>query len=358
MSDDLLKRAAAIASRFTIDAGPYRVEPHAGGHIHDSFVVTAGERRWFLQRMNTRVFQEPDRVMENIVNVTAFLARTATPGERALATVPAREGGWLVRNEAKECWRMFAHLERTVSHATAVRAPDAASAARTFGQFQRRLSAYDGPQLHVTIPRFHDTTRRLHAFERAARADRHRRAVNVAAEIEFAISRRSLATVLADAHARGDAVRRIAHNNAKIANILFDETSGSALCVVDLDTVMPGLSLYDFGDLVRSMVSPGAEDAPDLSTVSADPDRFAAIALGYLDGTDGLLSDAERRLMPVAAETIVYEQGLRFLTDHLEGDAYYRVERPEHNLDRARAQFALLRSLERQRAEFSRIVER
>lgn len=358
MSDGLLARAAAVAPRFTIDAGPYRVEPHAGGHIHDSFVVTAGERRWFLQRMNTRVFQEPDRVMENIVNVTAFLARTATPGERALAAVPAREGGWLVRNETAECWRMFSHIEGTVSHPSATSTRDAATAARTFGRFQRRLAAYDGPQLHVTIPRFHDTARRLHAFERAVRADLHRRAVTAAAEIEFAISRRSLATTLADAHARGDAVRRIAHNDAKIANILFDETSGSALCVVDLDTVMPGLSLYDFGDLVRSMVSADAEDAPDLSTVSADPDRFAAIARGYVEGTDGLLGGAERRLMPVAAETIVYEQGLRFLSDHLEGDAYYRVERPAHNLDRARVQFALLRSLERQRAEFSRIVER
>lgn len=355
---DLLARAADIAPRFAIDGAVSRVEPHAGGHIHDSFVVTTPARRWFLQRMNTRVFQEPERVMDNIASVTEFLARAAPPTGRALTTVQARNGGWLARNALGECWRMFEFLEGTVTRATAANAADAELTARAFGAFQRRLAAYDGPQLHVTIPRFHDTGRRLRAFERALQTDTHHRAAGAAEPAAFALARRALATTLSDAQARGDAVRRIAHNDAKIANILFDETSGDPLCVVDLDTVMPGLSLYDFGDLVRSMASPGDEDEPDPSRVHVEPDRFAAIVHGYLAGTDGLLTAAERRLLPAAAETIVYEQGLRFLADHLEGDAYYRITRPGQNLDRGRAQFALLASLESQRAEFTRLTER
>jgi Ser/Thr protein kinase RdoA (MazF antagonist) len=357
-ADGSLASAAAIAPEFAIDGMPTSVVPHAGGHIHDSFVVTTAARRWFLQRMNTRVFQEPERVVENIANVTAFLARTGPPGARALEIVPARNGGWLARDELGEAWRMFVFLEGTSTRATARSEADAEGAAYVFGRFQRRLAAYDGPQLHVTIPRFHDTARRFRAFDRAVQSDRHARAAGAAAQIQFAFSRRALAGTLAEAYARGDAPRRIAHHDAKIANILFDESGTTALCVVDLDTVMPGLSLYDFGDLVRSMVSPDAEDSRDPSRVRAEPERFAAIARGYLSGTDGLLASAERRLMPAAAETIVYEQGLRFLTDHLEGDAYYRITRPGQNLDRCRVQFALLASLGRQRAEFTRVVER
>ena len=354
---DLLARAATIAPRFAIDGAVSMVEPHAGGHIHDSFVVTTPARRWFLQRMNTRVFQEPERVMDNIAAVTAFLARSAPRGDRALTTVRSGDGSWLARNATGECWRMFEFLEGTVTRATAANASDAQVTAHAFGEFQRRLAAYDGPQLHVTIPRFHDTERRLRAFERAARVDAHQRAKGAAESIAFALARRALATTLADAHMRGEAPRRIAHNDAKIANILFDETNGAPRCVVDLDTVMPGLSLYDFGDLVRSMVSPGAEDEPDLSRARAEPDRFAAIVRGYRMGTEGLLTAAERRLLPAAAETIVYEQGLRFLTDHLEGDSYYRITRPGQNLDRCRVQFALLESLERQRPVFARLTE-
>lgn len=355
---DLLARAAAIAAQFAIDGTVSTVEPHAGGHIHDAFVVATPARRWFLQRMNTRVFQEPERVMDNIASVTAFLARSMPRSARALTTVRARDGGWLARNALGECWRMFEFLEGAVTRAVAANASDAEVTAHAFGDFQRRLAAYDGPQLHVTIPRFHDTGRRLRALERALDADSHHRASGAAEPAQFALARRALATTLTDAHARGDAPRRIAHNDAKIANILFDEISGEPLCVVDLDTVMPGLSLYDFGDLVRSMVSPGAEDEPDPSRVHAERDRFAGIVRGYLAGTAGLLSAAERRLLPVAAETIVYEQGLRFLTDHLEGNAYYRITRPGQNLDRCRVQFALLASLERQRGDFARLAER
>jgi hypothetical protein len=363
VSDEtLLDLARTIAARFVVDGDPRDVTRHVAGLIHDSFIVSTGTRRWFLQRMNTRVFQEPERVMENIAAVSAHLTRVvqheglADAERRVLRAAPARTGGWLVRDDVGGCWRMFAYIEHALARASAAGAPDAESAARAFGAFQRRLADYDGPQLHLTIPRLHDTQRRYHALERALREDRPGRARAAAPEIAAAAARRDLAGTLTDAHARGEIPKRIAHNDAKIANVLFDETNGEALCVVDLDTVMPGLSLYDFGDLVRSMVSAAAEDEPDPRRVSADPARFAAIVRGYLDGAGDLLLDAERRLLPLAAETIVYEQGVRFLTDHLAGDTYYKTSRPGHNLDRCRAQFALLASLARQRADFERIV--
>ena len=234
---------------------------------------------------------------------------------------------------------------------------DAAAAARAFGEFQWRLSDYDGPPLHVTIPGFHDTPQRVEALRRAAAADPLERAGGAAREIAFAEEQRALAHPFAAAQERGELPLRIAHHNAKIANVLFDETNGEVVCVVDLDTVMPGSSLYDFGDLVRSMVSEAPEDEPDPHRVAADPARFGAIVRGYLDGVNGLLSEAEHLLLPMAPLTMVYEQGVRFLTDHLEGDVYYRIDRPAQNLDRARAQFALLASLQRQHDDLWRTTE-
>ena len=368
MSDEatLHTRAAAMADRFAPVGAAREVRSHVTGHIHDSFVVVTRSGRWLLQRMNARVFPDPRRVMENIVAVTTHLARAlvregaADLERRVLRPAATREGGWLARDEDGERWRAFAFVERAVTHETAATAAWAEKAAEAFGTFQRLLADYDGPPLHETIAGFHDTPARVRALDLAVTANRAGRAGGAAAEIAFAsvAERRRSAAALMEAQTRGALPRRIAHHDAKISNVLFDYGDGEALCVVDLDTTMPGLSLYDLGDLVRSMAGPAAEDDPDPARVAAEPERITAIVRGYLRGTGPLLGTAERALIPVAARVIAFEQGVRFLTDHLDGDRYYRCTRPGQNLDRCRTQFALLASLETQEAAIARMVRR
>ena len=350
-----LDRAADAAARFATD-GPVRaVRPHSGGHIHASFIVETPTRRWLLQRLNTSVFPRPDLVMANVAAVTAHLAAR---GERTLTFVPARDGAPLAFDDDGTPWRMFEFIEGAVTRETARDEHDAASAAHAFGRFLRALADYAGPPLHETIPGFHDTAARVAALDRAIAADAAGRAAGARAAVDaIARHRDALTGAFARARALGDARLRIAHLDAKIANVLFDARSGDALCVVDLDTVMPGLSLHDFGDLVRSMVSPAAEDEPDPARVHADPARYAAILRGYLHGAGPVLGAAERARLPEGAEAMVFEQAVRFLTDHLEGDRYYRTARPGHNLERARAQLALLDSLVEQRGAFRRMAE-
>jgi len=346
--------AAEAAGQFAIDARGVEVQPHPGGHIHEAFLVTADRRRFMLQRMNARVFPRPELVVANIAAVTEHLTRKGT---RTLRLVPARAGGWLARPAAGGAWRMSEFIEGSVTLETARDALEAERAAAAIGEFQRALADYAGPTLHLTLPGFHDTARRVAALDRAAEAAEPSR-VSTARDVLEGLRRHrtALADFFARARAEDPARERIAHHDAKIANVLFDARTKAVLCVIDLDTVMPGLSLYDFGDLVRSMVSPAAEDEPDPSRVHAEAERYAAIVRGYLAGTGAMIGDAERRLLPGAAEAMVFEQGVRFLTDYLEGDRYYRIARPEHNLERARAQLALLDSLAAQGAEFRRMV--
>jgi len=359
----LLERASEIVASFDIEGAATEAQPHAGGHIHDSFLVTAGGRRWIVQRLNTRVFAKPAHVMENIAAVSTHLARVlrregaADIDRRVMRAVPARHGNWLAKDSRGDTWRVLAYIEGTTTSTVAADAAAAGAAARAFGHFQHQLAAYEGPPLHVTIDHFHDTPRRYAAFHLALRTDPAKRAQGAAAEIAFAESHRPTASLLVDAQHRGEIRETIAHHDAKISNVLFDRATHEALCVVDLDTVMPGLALYDFGDLVRSMASAAAEDERDPSLAAAGADRLAAIVEGYLEGAGDTISPAERRLLPAAAKVITLEQGIRFLTDHLEGDRYYRAARPDHNLERCRTQFALLASLEALGADFARMVE-
>jgi len=337
--------AAEAARAFALPSDDVAVSPLGGGHINASWIVAAGGVRYVLQRLNTHVFPRPDLVMENVARVTAF---TSARDARALRLVPSRTGTpWHV-DASGGWWRLFPFVEGTVTRETA-RSPDEAyEAARAFGRFQRLLGAYDGPRLHETIPGFHDTPRRLAALERAASRDVVGRLAECRSELDALLGRRALGHALLDAHARGDAPERVTHNDAKLANVLLDARTGEGVCVVDLDTVMPGLSPYDYGDLARSTASDAPEDEIDLARVVVRRDVLHALAAGFLDGTGDLLGAAERGLLATAAQVITYEQAARFLTDFLDGDAYYRVavDRPLHNLERARAQLRLLTAFE------------
>jgi aminoglycoside phosphotransferase (APT) family kinase protein len=251
---------------------------------------------------------------------------------------------------AGETWRLVPWIEGTRSVERAATEREARETARAFGRVLRQLADLPGPRLFETIPGFHDTPARVAAFERIVTEDRVGRAREALSEIEAILDRRPLAAALAARVADGELRERPAHNDAKIANVLFDAGTGEALCVVDLDTVMPGLALHDFGDLVRSGVSDSDEDERDLARVSVRPSFYEALAEGFVEGAGDALSPAERALLRTGAEVIVYEQALRFLGDYVDGDRYYKTARAGHNLDRARAQIALLASLEGGRA--------
>lgn len=348
--------ALAALARFALPGPLVSLEPHTSGLINHSWLATVdgpdGRQRFFLQQINRHVFHRPDEVMENMLRVTRHAAaRLAAAGasdveRRVLSLVRTLDGATHHVDPFGETWRLVPWVEGTRATERAASPGEARETARAFGRFLAHLADLPGPPLHETIVGFHDTPGRLAAFERAVGADRVGRAAGCRLEIDALLDRRSLASALAGPASRGEIPVRPTHNDAKIANVLFDERTGEGLCVVDLDTVMPGLAPYDFGDLARSTVSDSEEDDPDLSHVRVRVPVFEALAHGFVEGAGDALSPAERGLLVTGAEVIVYEQAIRFLGDHLDGDRYYRTTRPGHNLDRARNQVRLLEGLE------------
>jgi Ser/Thr protein kinase RdoA (MazF antagonist) len=327
--------------------------PFAGGHINASWVVHHGTERHFLQRINAQVFPDPRQVMASVTAVTAHVRACRGP-VTSPALRPTRTGRPWLEDESGEVWRCLEYVD---AHArpTVDSARDAREVAFAFGAFSQLLASYEGPALPATIPGFHDTALRLRQFERAMALDPIERVVAARAEIVALRERASLADLLPALMATGAVPCRLAHNDAKIANVLFDVVSGDARWVVDLDTVMPGSLLHDFGDLVRSSVSRAAEDA---ASPVAEPALFEALAEGFLQGVGGTLTATEMEMLESAGRLITFEQAVRFLTDHLLGDTYYRIERPGQNLERARSQLALLASLEAQSPAFRATVAR
>lgn len=330
---------------------PAEVAPYGNGHIHATWLVTGADgARHILQQMNTRVFPRPLAVIENIRKVTAHLAQRGHP---TLTLVPAR-AGWHAADPAGNVWRAFPFLGGTRTLQRVTQPAEARALGHAFGAFQRALAGFDQP-LHETIPRFHDTPFRLSALAGAARADPHCRAASAAAELEFAFARRALARRLLGLQARGHLPTRICHNDTKINNLLLDE-AGDGACVIDLDTVMPGLWLYDFGDMVRTGTATAEEDAPDPAAMGVSLALFGALAEGYLAAAGDALSPLERSLLPFAGQLLAFETGVRFLTDYLLGDGYFKTAYPAHNLVRCRAQFALAAALARAEGELLRMV--
>lgn len=357
----------AIAARFAVSGKLLGMEPFGSGYINDSYRLTyeCGGRnpRYLLQRINDSVFKRPDLMMENIRRVTVHIASRLESqgvpdvGRRVLRLVLTQDGVPYCCDAAGAYWRLYGFIEGTQVHESPKAAGHAEQAGRAFGMFQCLLADLPGPRLHETIPDFHNTPLRLAALERAVQADRCGRVAAARAEIEFAFSQRALAAALLDLHRAGQVPERVVHNDAKLSNVLLDRMTAEALCVVDLDTVMPGLSLYDFGDMVRSMTSTAAEDETDLSKIELQMPLFEGLARGYLEAAGAFLTPAERSQLVTAGKVITFEQGLRFLTDFLEGDRYYKTSRPAHNLDRCRTQFKLVRSISGHERRMNRLVE-
>ncbi len=346
-----------IARHFQIDADFVAAAPCSSGHINDTFVGTyrrdGAELRFIHQWINHHVFKQPELVMENIDRVTTHQRRQLVaagcpdPERRALQIVPSLDGRPFHRTSDGLSWRTF-HFIENAHTCEAVESPaQAAEVARAFGAFQRQLIGLPGPRLYETIPAFHDTPSRFAALVRALESDPHDRAREVRGEIDFALQREPMTGTLLARHAAGDIPERITHNDTKLNNVMLT-AEGEGICVIDLDTVMPGLVLYDFGDMVRTATSSTLEDERDLSLVRMQMPMFRALVDGYLSAARDFLTPGERDHLAFSGKLITFEIGLRFLTDHLLGDTYFKIHRPAQNLDRARTQFALVESIEQQ----------
>lgn len=359
--------AKEALEHFAIDGGVKEIRPYGNGHINDTFLAVFqtgdGEKRYILQRMNHNIFKNPPLLMENVVGVTdylrkAILTQGGDPDRETLNVVRTLEGKSYYEDEGHSFWRVFLFVEGTLCLEKVESPKDFYNGGAAFGNFQRMLAEYPAGELHETIPDFHNTPSRFQDFRRALEADRAGRAALVRPEIEFALSREEETSVLTDLLKKGELPLRVTHNDTKLNNILFDRATGRALCVIDLDTVMPGLSLYDFGDSIRFGASTGAEDERDLSRIELDLELFEAFTEGYLKGCGGKLTRREIEMFPMGAKLMTYECGIRFLGDFLEGDVYFKVHRENHNLDRARTQFKLVADMEKKWDQMVSIVEK
>lgn len=356
----------AIFEKFQIPGSYLDSRPYGSGHINDTYVVAfsqAGTRvRYIMQRINHRVFQFPEEMMENILRVTSELqsrlaaANVPDISRRALRVIPSSEGQACMKDEEGNYWRCYAFIEGAKTYDVIQNTRQAYEAARAFGEFQGMVSGLSGKRLHETIPNFHNTRARFETLREAVSADAHGRLKDVGPEWEFISAHEAMVDVLADLHAKGEIPERITHNDTKLNNVMIDDTTETGICVIDLDTVMPGLALYDFGDMVRTATSPALEDEKDLSKVRMQMPMFEALVRGYLNGAQGFLNEAEIAHLAFSGKLITLEIGIRFLTDYLVGDTYFKIKRPEHNLDRCRTQIALVKSIEEQEAAMNQFV--
>ncbi len=341
----MIHPALAAAEAFETPGSPRRADAigEGAGHIHRSFRVTCEHGAVVLQRLNATVFPDLEAVMANFTAVTGHLRaqQAGLPGleRRVLRALPARRGGLLHGDEEGGIWRCTRFIEGSRMPMEPPSLADARAAACELGRFLALLSDLPIASLREVLPGFHDTRARLEALRSAVRVDAEDRVKDAAELLAFAFEREGLAEALS----QRPLPRRPVHNDTKLANVLLDVATGKGLCVLDLDTVMPGLAAHDFGDLVRSAAFDGAEDERE---ARLDLDRLQALSEGYREGASGFLSDAERSALGLGARVITFELGLRFLTDHLSGDRYFGAARPGHNLIRAEAQFARLRALE------------
>jgi len=349
-----------VVRQFEIPGEFLSAEPYGSGHINDTYCVVfnqAGQQvRYIFQRINHVVFKNPVALMGNIARVTRHLggkfAGASDASRRSLTLISARDGKPFHHDAAGNCWRAYLFIEQARTYDAVESPAQAFEAAKAFGLFQKMLANLPAPRLHDTIPDFHHTPKRFLALEKAVAADAFNRAVLAKPEIEFALRHKSITSVLMEANLP----ERVTHNDTKFNNVMLDDETGQGICVIDLDTVMPGLALYDFGDMVRTTTSPVKEDERDLSRVTMQFPMFEGLVRGYLSSAGGFLTKDEKRLLAFSGKLITFEIGLRFLTDFLSGDTYFKVHRDGHNLDRCRTQFKLVESIASQEDAMNELV--
>ena len=346
-----------ILSRFRLEGTPVAVEPCGSGHINITRLVrTDAPHRYVLQRINRHIFRDVPALMENICAVTRHLSAKDSDPRHVLTLVPTHEGAPYAVDAEGEYWRVYEYINGGICLNRAETTDDFYQSAVAFGHFQMQLADFPAQTLHETIARFHDTPARFAALHAAADADVVGRRGSVASELAFAYAREAGAGVLMEMLRDGRLPLRVTHNDTKLNNVILDEVTRSPLCVVDLDTVMPGLVANDFGDSIRFGASTALEDERDLSKVSLSLPMYETFVRGFLGACGDRLTALERETLPLGAKLITLENGVRFLTDYLDGDHYFAIHRPEHNLDRCRTQFKLVEDMEAHWAEMKAAI--
>ena len=341
---------------------------YGSGHINDTYCIEAdqaGKRiRYILQRVNHNVFRQPIPLMENVQRVTEHaLKRLIESGNkeayrRTLTLIPAKNGKCYGQDAEGNVWRVYPFIERARTYDQIETPKQCEEAARAFGEFQKLTADLPGEPLFETIPNFHNTSSRFEALLAAIKEDKMGRAKEVQKEIDFYLARQADGSKVVNYLASGELPLRCTHNDTKLNNVMLDDVTGEGICVIDLDTTMPGSAVYDFGDMIRTATSPAAEDEKDVSKVTMRMFMFEALIKGYLASASDFLTPLERELLPFSGKLLTMECGVRFLTDYLSGDVYFKIHRPEHNLDRTRTQIALVESIEKQMNEMQALVEK
>ena len=361
-----LKKIVDVCRRFGVTGDPIRYKTFTDGHINATFLAVFSEggtlKKYLVQNINTVVFKEPERLMENVISVTHFLRKKI----RAAGGDPEREtlhflkttDGQLCFRDGEHCWRIYHFIDDSFTYDLIEDPAIFRAAGEGFGRFQRLLADYPIENLFETIPDFHDTPKRVDALKAAAQQDAVGRLHEVQSEMDFALRRASEASRALDLLKSGNVPLRVTHNDTKLNNLLFDTETKKSICVIDLDTIMPGLSLYDFGDAIRFGAKTAFEDEADLSKVSISMELFEAYTEGYLSECALALTQSELDHLAFSAWLMTYECGVRFLTDYLNGDVYFKIDCPEHNLIRARNQFKMVEEIEKKLPEMEAIVRR
>lgn len=352
-----------ICNLFALEGDFLSAEPYGDGHINDTYLIKTSKREYILQRINGDVFKKPAEVMDNIVAVTNYLRKEiekagGNPDRETLTVVPAKDGLYYHISEQGDLFRVYLFVGDTITYQK-VESPELFyRIAKSFGKFQNMLKDFPAEQLNETIVNFHNTVSRYRDFKAAVQNDAMQRAKDVAEEIQFVLDREKDASVVLDAIAEGSVPLRVTHNDTKLNNILVDKETGEGICVIDLDTVMPGSMLYDFGDSIRFGASTAAEDEKDLDKVWMDLELFEQYVKGYMETLGNSMTEKEIELLPFSAKLLTLECGSRFLADYLNGDTYFRTHYPGQNLDRARTQFKLVADMESKMEQMSAIVKK
>lgn len=342
------------------------VRPFGGGHINDTFLVETvndGEReRYILQRINHDIFKNVHELMENYCKVCDFLkgvveSRGGNPLRETITVVKTKAGGSYVKDSKGNYWRGILFIEDSITSEVIECKEDLYKTGKAFGGFQNMLSEYEADTLYESIPNFHNTKERFKTFLEAVEKDVAGRRSEVEEDINFILAREKDTAVLVDMLEAGELPLRVTHNDTKIGNILLDKTTKEGICIIDLDTVMPGLSLYDFGDAIRSGSTYAAEDEKDLEKVYVDLELFEAFTKGFIEGAAGILTEKEKEMLPMGAKVIILEQAIRFLGDYLNGDVYYKTSYDKQNLYRTRTQLKLVADMEKKWSNLENIVK-
>ena len=352
-----MENYAPITEQFQLTSPAISCSRYGCGHINETYLVqTESGTRYILQKINQRIFKNVLKLMENIAAVTAFLSKQTSDPRKVLTLIPTLDGRSCYRDADGSYWRVYAFVEDSICLQQPENPADFYESAVAFGDFQQRLKDFPAHLLHEIIPNFHNTPDRYRIFRETLAKDPCGRAKDVQAEIDFVLAREKEAGALVDLLAVGKLPLRVTHNDTKLNNVMLDAATRTALCVIDLDTVMPGLSLYDFGDSIRFGAASAAEDEQDLSKMELRLDLFEIYTKGFLAACPDLTA-AERENLPMGAKLMTLECGVRFLTDYLDGDHYFATHRPGHNLDRARTQFKLVSDMERKWTQMHAIVQ-